>query len=228
MQKIPLEKHLDELRARLIWVFAAFFFFSVFGMAFSGEIIGSIISDIVPSQDAAIASLHPAEFLLSQLKIGLILGLMLASPFIIYHAIMFIRPALKRYEVDAIRMIFPAVFLLFIIGCAFGYFIFLRIVLYFLAGTAAGTALNVWGISRLIGFVSLFTFGFGFVFELPLVVILLSRLNIISRKTLKAKRPHIYVSIFIISALLTPGDIVTQLLLAIPLILLFEASLLIS
>ncbi len=222
----PLIKHLEELRKRLIFVVLFLFVFFIIGVLFSDFIIKKIISDLV-FENIEIVALTPTEFILTQIKVGFLAAVVFCFPLIIYELIIFIKPGLNKKERNAIKLILPSFLVLFLMGIVFSYFIFVRVALYFLANLSKGVAVNLWGINKFLSFVFLTCLGFGLIFQMPLFLLILNRLGVININYLRKQRRYVYVVLFVLAALMTPPDIITMIMIAVPLILLYEASLIV-
>jgi sec-independent protein translocase protein TatC len=224
MKEGALLEHLEELRFRLLFVIVYFLIFFGVGIIISPVIIKKVIGDLIITTVKLVA-LSPIELIYAQIKVGFVFSLILSVPVVIYQLIRFIKPGLNKKEINAVKYATPSMILLFILGMLFGYFVFLKISLNFLARLSSFADIqNMWSIDRFISFIIWVCFGLGLVFETPLVLILLNKLGIITKGVLKKYRAHIYVLIFIIGAMITPPDIVTQILIALPLVVLFEIS----
>lgn len=219
----PLIKHLDELRSRLIIILIFFFIVFIIGFSISNLIIERVINDLVIAENIKLIVLTPLEFVYAKLKVGFLAALMLSSPLIIYELLLFAKPALKKNEKTAIKMILPSFVLLFLAGLVFAYFIFLPVALYFLANLTGNIA-NMWSLNKFIGFIFMTALSFALVFQIPLIMLVLHRLNIVNIEVLKKQRKVVYVMAFLLAALITPPDIITQIIIALPLIILYEAS----
>lgn len=224
--ELPLIEHLNELRKRLLLVSLVLIALFIFGIYFSNEIIRIVVNDLT-IEGIRLVALTPLEYLYTQIKIGFLAALVIASPLIIYEILMFIKPALAKRERNAIKLILPSFVLLFLIGMVFSYFIFLRVGIHFLASLPIKEVLNLWSINKFISFVFMLCLSFGLVFQLPLFLLILNKLNIVDIKFLKKYRRHIYVLIFILAALITPPDVVTLAIMVLPLVLLYEGSLIV-
>lgn len=225
--KLPLSDHLKELRKRFLVVAVFLFIFFIIGFYFSNFFIKKIISDLILIENVKIVGLTPIEYILTQIKVGFVIGLVLTLPIIIYQLLVFIRPGLNRREKSGIRFILPSFILLFLIGAVFAYFIFLPVAVYFLGNLSRGIIENIWSVNRFVNFVLFSCLGFGLVFQMPLLLLVLNKVGVVNVKVLKKYRAYVYVLVFILAAVITPPDFVTQLIIALPLILLFELSLLI-
>jgi sec-independent protein translocase protein TatC len=219
-----LLEHLEELRHRFMVVIVYFLLFLGIGIIISPIIIKKVIDDLLIA-NVELVALSPVEFIYTQIKVGFVFSLVLISPIIIYQVIRFIRPGLRNWELNAIKYILPSFILLFVLGIMFAYTIFLKSSLFFLARLSTfADVQNMWSINKFISFILGICLALGIIFELPLVLLLLQRLKIINKNMLKKYRLHVYVFAFVIAALITPPDVVTQILIALPLIILFELS----
>lgn len=225
--KLPLYEHLGELRKRFITAVIFLFIFFIIGFSLSNFFIKRILDDLIFIENVKIVGLTPVEYILTQIKIGFGVSFIITLPIIIYQLLVFIRPGLNKREKNAIKLVLPAFVLLFLIGVVFAYFIFLPITVYFLGNLSKGIVENIWSINKFINFVLISCLSSGLVFQLPLLLWVLKKLDIINLNKLRRYRMHVYVSIFVLAALITPGpDAITQIIVALPLILLYEISLL--
>ena len=223
----PLLSHLDELRKRLIVVVAFVSVFSVFGFFVSGWIIERIAGDLVPMTASVVVS-HPLEIIYAQLKIGLIVGFVLALPLIIYEALMFLKRGMTEREKRIVVYVVPFSMVLFLLGAVFSYGVVLKVSMWFLAGMGRSLGvLNLWSIGRFVSFVFGLCVALGFVFQLPIIAVMLSKLGMADAVSMKKKRKYVVVLMFVASALITPPDVVTQVLVAVPLIILYEFSIIV-
>lgn len=219
----PLIEHLNELRSRLIIILVFFFVVFFFGFLGSNFIIERVINDLIITENIKLIVLTPLEFIYAKLKVGFLLSLMLVSPLIIYEALIFAKPALTRREKKGIKLILPSFILLFLAGIVFAYFIFLPVALCFLANLTGNIA-NMWSLNKFVSFCFITALSFGLVFQIPLIMLVLNKLNIINIEVLKKQRKIVYVMAFLLAALITPPDIITQIIIALPLIILYEGS----
>jgi len=170
-------------------------------------------------------SLHPTGTLMMAVKISLAAGFIVTLPVTLYFTALFIMPALTPKEKKFITAIFCAGAFLFAGGILFCYFIALPISLKFLWGIGKWMNItNSWTLENYVSFTTGFLLAFGIIFEMPSVILLLVKLNIVSYKTLSRQRKIVIVIILVLSALITPPDIITQIIMAIPLIALYEIS----
>jgi sec-independent protein translocase protein TatC len=162
------------------------------------------------------------------MKVTLVLALIISLPWVFYQAWAFVAPGLYAHEK---RLVLPLVIsssLLFIAGVAFCYFFVFGRVFHFIANFAPTSIAVMPDIENYLDFVISMCLAFGATFEVPVVVVILVRMGIVSVDKLKSFRPYIIVGAFIIAAIVTPPDVVSQLALAVPMWLLFELGLLLA
>jgi sec-independent protein translocase protein TatC len=224
MKEAPLIDHLDELRRRLVFILISVGIFFLVSISFSKNILNHIIDDLV-RKDIQIISISPAELIMADISVALYLAVILCVPIIIYHGVLFVKPALGHKERQAVGFILPGILILFLMGMVFAYFIFLPVAFLFLSYFSSGTrVVNMWSVGRIVGFVFATLFLFGLVFLAPIVLLLLERLGIMSVRSIRKKRKYVYVLVFVVAAILTPPDIITQVIISIPVLILFEMS----
>jgi sec-independent protein translocase protein TatC len=171
----------------------------------------------------------PSEAFFIHLKVAFFAGSICAFPVWMFQAWSFVGHALQLRERVLLRTIFPFAFALFFAGGALSILVVVPAAVHFLLAYGSPTLKPMISLSEYLSFIFWMILGFGLFFQLPLVVIGLCRLGIVEPKTLASYRRHVFVGIFIVSAVLTPGpDVFSQTVLAIPSYLLFEISLLIS
>lgn len=225
-EKTPFTAHLEELRRRLIICFCAVgvgFVISYFFSRTLFEILMQPLLAAMPPEEKLIYTGLPEAFF-TYLKVAFLAGLFLAVPVIIYQLWMFIAPGL--YEKEK-RMVLPVVFLsslFFVGGALFGYFVVFPFGFKFFMGFSSEYVRPLPSMKEYLGFSAKLLFAFGVVFELPLFITFLARLGIVDVHFLKTKRKYAILLFFVFSAILTPPDVITQVLMAGPLILLYEVS----
>ena len=220
-------EHLEELRNRLIKIFiaAAFGFAACYWKA--DEIFTVLmkpLTDVLP-QDSNLIFTGLTEGFFTQLKVGLIAGAFLVSPYILYQIWAFVSPALYKKERTILIPVafFSAVF--FVGGACFGYFIVFPYGFKFLVNVFESDIIQpLPSVKEYLSLAVKMLIAFGVVFELPLVVLVLSRFGIVTHKTMRKYQKFAILGIFIVGAMLTPPDVFTQLMMAGPLILLYEMS----
>jgi sec-independent protein translocase protein TatC len=224
--KLPFTAHLEELRKRLIVCFVAVGIGFVISYGFKEYLFQILVHPLVkvmPPGDSLIFTGLPEAFF-TYLKVAFLAGLMLAAPVIIYEFWSFLAPGLYDKEK---RLMLPIVFLstfFFIGGALFGYFLVFPWGFKFFLGFATETIRPMPSMKEYLGFSAKLLLAFGLVFELPLVITFLARLGIVSVDFLKKNRKYALLLFFLGAAILTPPDVVTQIMMALPLMLLYEIS----
>ena len=231
--RMTIVEHLEELRRRLIWTALTLVVTIGVSFAYAPKIFTLLLAPVaapIEKSGGTIAYMSIAEGFLIQFRLAAYVGLVLASPVIGYHILAFILPGLTPRERRFIWSYLPAAVVLFAIGAVLAYLVFLPYAITFLIGfTAGGQARTLVSVSNLVSFVTGLVIPFGLVFELPLVVALLTRLGLISPRFLTRMRKYALLVVFVAAAILTPSpDVVTQTIVAVPLYGLFEASILVS
>jgi sec-independent protein translocase protein TatC len=224
--KLPFTAHLEELRNRLIVCFVAVGIGFVISYGFKEYLFQILVHPLVkvmqPGDSLIFTGLPEAFF--TYLKVAFLAGLMLAAPVIIYEFWSFVAPGLYDKEK---RLMLPIVFLstfFFIGGALFGYFLVFPWGFKFFLGFATETIRPMPSMKEYLGFSAKLLLAFGLVFELPLVITFLARLGIVSVDFLKKNRKYALLLFFVGAAILTPPDVVTQIMMALPLMLLYEIS----
>ena len=163
------------------------------------------------------------EAIMAFLKIAVTFGVLLASPIVLYQAWAFVFPALTQQERKFALPLFLIIVFFFLVGVVFAYFIVLPVVVQFAAGLFANVGVgNLWSIDRYVGFATNMLLAFGIAFELPIVMAFLSRIGVINAQGFRERQRYAIMFIFVAAALLTPADLLSMLLMAIPLILLYQ------
>lgn len=224
--KMPFTSHLEELRDRLITCFIAVgigFMISYGFKEYLFEILVNPLIAVMGQEDKIIFTGLPEAFF-TYLKVSLLAGIMLASPVILYQFWMFVAPGLYATEK---RVLFPIVFLstlFFVGGSLFGYFIVFPFGFKFFLGFANDHIQALPSMREYLSFSSKLLIAFGLAFELPLVLTFFAKLGIVTVDFLKKNRKYALLLFFVAAAILTPPDVVTQIMMAIPLMFLYELS----
>ena len=222
--------HLEELRWRivkaLIGVVVAAIFCALIAHWLVEDVLLAPVLNVSPA--LAIINLKPYGKVLVYMQVVLLGGFILSVPIILYQFWKFIEPGLFPHERRYIFWIVAFSSLCFFLGVAFSYFIMLPITLQFFAGFGTTAIENTIAISEYMGFVLRMMIAAGIVFEMPMVAYFLSRLGILTPAFMRHYRRHAYTVLLIIAAFITPADIVSMAILAIPLLLLYEFSIFIS
>ena len=231
--EMPFLDHLEELRWRILWSFLAIVIGSVVGfiLVLRFGVLDILIDPYyaVMEDEVKLVFLSPTEPFFLILKVGILGGLVLSSPIIIYQIWSFLSPALERQEK---RAIIPALYLgvvLFAAGVAMSYYMALPVTLRFLLFFAEGYFDQMLQAGPYLGFVTKLLMAFGILFELPVVIMILSALGLVTPAFLREKRRHAIVIITVLASFLSPGDVVTvTAMMMAPLVLLYEFSILLS
>ena len=229
MEKLPLVQHLIELRRSLLRSVIAIVVFFVILFPFADEVYNFIAAPIVQaipgSNLIAIGVISP---FLTPLKMSLILAIYIAMPYLLYQLWMFIAPALYRHEKRLVLPLVVSSTLLFYAGLVFSFYIVFPVIFGFLAGVGPDSVNFAPDIQYYLDFILKVSFAFGVAFEVPVVTILLIIFGVTTPQKLKKNRSYIIVGSFVIGMILTPPDVISQFLIAIPIWLLFEAGLIFS
>lgn len=245
--------HLEVLRYTLMRSAIALIFFAIVAFFFKDFIYNEIIlgpkkADFISNRlfcqlghylnteslcinihDFPISNFELAGQFRSHMLITLVAGLIIAMPYILTELWLFIRPALSVRERKGIRGFVVVTNLLFLIGLSFGYFIIVPLAIDFLTTYILSSEItNVIRLGSYISTVVMISLSTGVVFELPILIYFLAKIGIVTDKSMKIYRKHAIVGIFVIAAVLTPPDIFSQILVATPLIILYELSIIIA
>lgn len=220
--------HVIELRSRLIRCLAVVLVFFIGLFAFSNDLylyISEPLRAHLPETSTMIATDVASPFL-TPFKLTLVLSFFAAMPFILYQVWAFAAPGLyKKEKIIMLPLFFSSVFL-FYAGMAFAYYaVFPLVFLFFTSVGPEGVAVMT-DIRSYLDFVLKLFFAFGLSFEIPIAVVILSWVGVVNPDELGKKRPYVFILCFILGMLLTPPDIISQILLAVPMWLLFEVGIL--
>jgi len=223
-------EHLVELRDRLLRVLLAVLVVLLCLFPFANEIyllLAEPLLSRLPDNATMIATEVASPFL-TPFKLTVVASVFVAMPVVLYHAWAFIAPGLYRHER---RLVFPLLIsssILFYLGIAFAYFVVFPLVFAFLISYAPDGVTVMTDIGHYLDFVLKIFFAFGLAFEVPVATILCIWAGITTADDLRAKRPYVIVAAFVLGMLLTPPDVISQTLLALPMWALFELGLLCS
>ena len=221
-QKLTVLEHLEELRQRLIKTVIGVAIATVASFIFTRQLL-MILK--LPAGDIQFITIEATEGFSTYFKVAFYSGLALATPVILYQAIMFLTPGLTRHERRYIKYLLPGALFCFVLGVVFAYYIALPPALRFLIPFLSEIATPQIRIGNYISFVTTLLFGTGAVFETPIVIFFLAKLRIVNYRMLSKNRKYALLGAFVVAAVITPTpDPVTQSLVAIPLLLLYEAG----
>ena len=222
--------HLLELRNRLVYSFIAIGVVFLALVPFANQVY-AIIADplmrVLPSGMSMIATEVASPFL-TPLKFTLAAAVTLTVPFLLYQIWAFVAPGLYRHEKRLAMPLLVSSVLLFYAGMAFAYFVVFPTVFGFFVGILPPGVQMMTDIKAYLDFVFSMFFAFGIAFEVPVAVVILSAMGIVNPMTLAEKRPYVIVGAFVVAAVLTPPDVMSQFLLAVPMLILFEIGLFVA
>lgn len=227
---MPLVSHLTELRSRLLHslLVVAVILFSL--LYFSNDIYAFFsepLRKLLPAGSTMIATEVTSTFF-APFKLTLVASLLIAMPYILYQVWSFIAPGLYQHEKRFAIPLLASSIILFYLGMAFAYYVTFPLIFGFFSQTAPEGVAYTPDITSFLDMALKMLFAFGFIFEVPIATLLLVWSGITTTDALKKKRPYVIVGCFIVGALLSPPDVVSQTLMALPMWLLFEAGILAS
>ena len=221
---MPFWDHLDELRSRLIKVVAAVGLATLLSFWGADWMLAWLLNPY-PNAAQTLTSLQPAGVFIQSMRLALLCGILLSLPILLYQLWSFVSPGLSAAERKVVVLSLYAGTLLFAAGAAFAYYLVIPKALGFFWDYSRHLGIQPsWTVENYLNFVLMFLLSFGIAFELPLVMVLLVHFKILSLDTISEERPYIIVALSIIAAILTPPDVVSLIMLFIPLWLLFEIS----
>lgn len=230
VNKKPFLSHLEELRKRLIACAIAVGVGFVISYIFSERLFRILISPLIAvmGEGERLIFTNLPEMFLTYLKTAFIAAILLVAPVIFYQLWMFIAPGLYQHEKKfAVPFVIFST-ILFVGGALFGYFVVFPFGFKFFLGFANESIQALPSVKQYFSFAVKLLFAFGIVFELPVVVFFLAKMGLVTPDLLKRKRKYALLLTFVMAAILTPPDVITQLMMAGPLILLYEIGIIIA
>jgi len=225
-QPMPLVAHLTELRQKMLRAILAILIVFLCLFPFSNDIYAFVsepLRAILPDGNNMIATDVTTPFF-TPFKLTLVAAILVALPYVLYQAWSFIAPGMYRHEKRLAIPLLASSVLLFYAGAAFAYFIVFPIIFGFFTSVAPEGVAIMTDINSYLDFVLKLFFAFGFAFEIPIAVVLLIWTGITTPEALAAKRRYVIVGCFVVGMILTPPDVFSQTLLAVPMWMLFEAG----
>lgn len=217
----PLRDHLQEFRKRLIICLVV--------VATAALACYNYVDDIIALLSGPAGKLYfmnPSEVFFTYMEIALYAGILFTLPVLLYEVWAFVAPALWPEERRAVLVILPTAVILFYVGLVFAYYLVIPAAVTFFMGFATQTLQPMFSLESYLSFILALTLPFGFIFELPLIVVFLAKIGLVTGDFLKGKRKILIVIAFIFAAVVSPTtDIFTQTMIAVPLIVLYEISL---
>ena len=221
--------HIEELRWRIIYAIIGVLIFTIAAWFFIDPLIEIVLLKPARDANASLQNLRPFGQLFLYVQVAIIVGIVASLPNIFYQLWQFIAPALKKRERKYILWIVFFSTFCFLAGIAFAYFVMLPLAMKFAAQFGSEAIKNEFSIEEYMSIIISVMLAAGVVFELPMISFFLSKLGILTPKFMRKYRRHAIVIILVLSAFLTPGaDPVSQVILAVPLVLLYEISIFIS
>ncbi len=223
--KASIVEHLGELRKRIIIIAIAVLAGTMASYFFVEELVDLLAA---PVAHLELIYLSPPDLFLAQLKIAVITGVMITAPITLLQLWLFVKPGLKKNEqkYGLFALFMGSVF--FFLGVSFAFFIIIPMSITFFLGIGSGQVQPMFSFANYLSYSGSLILTFGIVFQLPMVIILLSQLNLVGSKTFRKYRKFFILGVALLSAILTPPDIISQLLMAGPLIVLYEFSVVIA
>lgn len=216
--------HFEELRKRLIFVLGTFILFFIVSFIYVQDIYNWLVKDL----EMKLAILGPSDILWVYLILSSVVAISGTIPMAAYQTWLFVRPALKETERKVTLAYIPALFLLFIIGISFGYFVIFPTVYQFLLSMSEDLFMTFFTTEKYFRFLIHMTLPFGFLFELPVIIMFLTSVGVLNPYRLQKARKYSYFVLILIAVFITPPDLLSDILVIIPLIFLYECSVLLS
>jgi sec-independent protein translocase protein TatC len=223
-QSMKVVQHLEELRKAIIITLGIFLLFFLLAFIYVQDIYHLLVKDL----PFKLALLGPSDILMVYLMIASVVALAATMPVAAHQVWRYISPGLTAKERKVTLAYVPALFILFIVGISFGYFILFPLVMNFLMSLSDDMFTTFFTTEKYFRFLLNMTLPFGFLFELPVVIMFLTSLGIINPYLLTKIRKYAYFVLIITSVLITPPDFISDILVIIPLLLLYESSITLS
>ena len=227
----PITEHLEELRRRLFWVLGAWAACAALAGYWAKDVFEVLMGpavDAVRERGHTLIAIAPPELFFTYVKSALLAGFMVSLPITLYQLWAFVAPGLYPRERHFALPFVAATTLLFLAGCVFGYFVAFPFVFEYFLALEADYVTTSWTTKNIFGFMARLYIAFGVAFQLPVAMFFLSVAGIVTPATLARGRRYAFVAMFVVGAILTPPDVVSQILLAMPLMILYESGILIS
>ncbi|MDQ0163656.1 twin-arginine translocase subunit TatC [Bacillus alveayuensis] len=227
-KQMSVLEHIEELRKRLI-IIVVFFFVAVIASFFLAKPIIVYLQHTNEAEQFALNSFRPMDPLMVYMQFAFVIAIVLTSPVILYQLWAFVSPGLYETERRVTLSYIPISLGLFLLGIAFSYFILFPFVIDFMVRLSNDLEINqVIGINEYFRFLLQLTIPFGLLFQLPVVVMFLTRLGLVTPMFLVKIRKYAYFVLLVIAAFITPPELVSHLMVTVPLFILYEVSIVIS
>jgi sec-independent protein translocase protein TatC len=229
---MSLGDHLEELRMRLLYALGGLIIFAIAAFIFCPKIIAFVERPYVDvmGPEARLQTLAPADGIISYIKISLVAGLVFSSPWVFYHIWMFVAAGLYAHEKRYVYMAAPFSALLFVCGALFFILVVAPLTLTFLVkfNQKMLGVNSQFTFQNYISFITHLMLIFGIAFQTPTAIFFLNRAGLVSMRALTKSRKFVLLGVFVVAAMATPPDVISQVTLAVPLYLLFELGILLS
>ncbi len=226
LRRASFWEHLEELRWVLFRCLAVLGLTTTIGFGYASRIAGVLrrpLNAVEPAVELVFSA--PLDALVSRLHVALLVGLLLGAPWMVYWIWLFVAPGLTSRERHVVRWALWVGSVFFGLGLVFAYHV-LSMGLSAMVRFGLGGTRHLWSMHSYLVFCVRFLLAFGVVFELPVVLVALGRMGLLQAESLRVARPYVVVGLFVLAAVLTPPDPITQVLLALPLLLLYELAIL--
>lgn len=223
-REMNLTDHLSELRNRLMVTAIVFVIFFIVGFIYVRDIYNFFANDI----DFVLNVTSPGDIIWIYFTMAGLIAITGTIPILCFQIWMFIKPGLTKTERRASLSYIPAVFFLFIFGLVFGYIVFIKLIFPFLLSLNDGMFNELFTVDKYFGFLFRVTFPFAVLFEIPIIAMFLTSLGILTPDFMRKSRKYAYLILVIIGAIVTPPDFILQIVVAIPLFILYEISIYLS
>lgn len=228
--KMTLMQHFSELRRRILWTAVVFVLAFVFGWVISDFVEAFLSAPLISVwENAALLYTEISDGLMIQFSLATLVALIITTPVLLWNIWAYIAPGLHKNEKQFLIPIFLFSPLLFVLGAAFAFYVLFPFVFKFFIEINESASVPTVLLPSIKGYLA-FSIGllkvFGLAFQLPLVLVGLNRVGLLSKQTAIKSRRYVIIGVFILAAMLTPPDILSQILLAVPMLLLFEISVL--
>jgi sec-independent protein translocase protein TatC len=223
----PLVSHLVELRARLLRSVLCVLLVFLALLPFAGHLYQQLSRPLLAKlpHGASMIAIDVITPFMTPLKLAFFCALFITMPFLLYQAWAFVAPGLYRHEKRLAMPLLVSATTLFYIGCAFAYFLVLPMVFAFLTAVVPEGVSMMTDINKYLDFVLMLFLAFGLCFEIPVAIVILVLIGVTSPAQLKASRGYVIVGCFVVAAVVTPPDALSQIMLAVPMCVLFELGL---
>lgn len=223
----PFVSHLIELRNRMLWAVGSVLIIFICLVPFANDLYEWFVEPLLSNlpQGGTMISTEPHGPFFVPFKFAFAVAFALAIPFVLYQVWAFVAPGLYQNEKSIVLPLVVSSTLLFFLGILFAYYVVFPIIFRFFISMAPEGVTVMTDISAYMSFALKLFFAFGVAFEVPVATVLLARMGVVSTETMAKQRPYIILGAFVIGMLMTPPDIFSQIMLAVPVCLLFELGL---